>query len=79
MSAVSSNQRSAVFALIGTILLWGYSWIVMKQVMAHAGPFDFAARGAGHVAMLAYTMPFWAVLLGLIAVSGIRFGNARRR
>ena len=113
MSAVSSQQRGAVFALIGTILLWGYSWIVMKQVMAHAGPFDFAALryligaailfvalmlsgqslrpppvlptiliglcqtaafqgleqwalvsgGAGHVAMLAYTMPFWAVLL----------------
>ena len=113
MSAVSSHQRGAVFALIGTILLWSYSWIVMKQVMAHAGPFDFAALryligaailfaalmlsgqslrpppvlpmiliglcqtaafqgleqwalvsgGAGHVAMLAYTMPFWAVLL----------------
>lgn len=113
MPAVSSHQRGAIFALIGTILLWGYSWIVMKQVMAHAGPFDFAALryligaailfaalmlsrqslrpppvlpmiliglcqtaafqgleqwalvsgGAGHVAMLAYTMPFWAVLL----------------
>ncbi|MGV8923407.1 MAG: DMT family transporter [Thermomonas sp.] len=113
MSAVSPHERGAVFALIGTILLWGYSWIVMKQVMAHAGPFDFAALryligaailfaalmlsgqslrpppvlpmiliglcqtaafqgleqwalvsgGAGHVAMLAYTMPFWAVLL----------------
>ncbi|MDI1253026.1 DMT family transporter [Thermomonas sp.] len=113
MSAVSLHQRGAIFALIGTILLWGYSWIVMKQVMAHAGPFDFAALryligaailfaalmlsgqtlrpppllpmiliglcqtaafqgleqwalvsgGAGHVAMLAYTMPFWAVLL----------------
>ncbi|MEO5565514.1 MAG: DMT family transporter [Luteimonas sp.] len=113
MQATSSHQRGAVFALIGTILLWGYSWIVMKQVLAYAGPFDFAALryligaailfaalllsgqslrpppvlpmiliglcqtaafqgleqwalvsgGAGHVAMLAYTMPFWAVLL----------------
>jgi len=93
--------------------IWAYSWIVMKQVLAHAGPFDFAALryllgaavlfavlllsrqrlrpppllptvliglcqtaafqgleqwalldgGAGHVALLAYTMPFWAVLL----------------
>ena len=106
-------MRGAVLALIGTILLWGYSWIVMKQVLAYAGPFDFAALryligaailfgalklsgqslrpppllpmiliglcqtaafqgleqwalvsgGAGHVALLAYTMPFWAVLL----------------
>ena len=113
MSAVSSPQRCAIFALTGTILLWAYSWIVMKQVLAHSGPFDFAALrylmgaailfaalmlsgqslrpppilpmiliglcqtaafqgleqwalvsgGAGHVAMLAYTMPFWAVLL----------------
>jgi len=109
----SSPQRSAVPALLITILLWAYSWIVMKQVLAHAGPFDFAALryllgatvlfvallvsrqslrpppllptiliglcqtaafqeleqwalldgGAGHVALLAYTMPFWAVLL----------------
>ena len=113
MSAASSPQRGAVFALFATILLWSYSWIVMKQVLAHAGPFDFAtlryligaailfaalilsrqslrpppvlpmiliglcqtaafqgleqwalvSGGAGHVAMLAYTMPFWAVLL----------------
>jgi drug/metabolite transporter (DMT)-like permease len=102
-----------VLALLITILIWAYSWVVMKQVLAHAGPFDFAAiryvlgalvllgalvvfrqplrpppllptitiglcqttafqglgqwalvnGGAGHVALLAYTMPFWAVLL----------------
>ncbi len=113
MSRLSSPQRSAIPALLVTILLWAYSWIVMKQVLAHAGPFDFAALryllgasvlfavllvsrqslrpppllptiliglcqtaafqgleqwalldgGAGHVALLAYTMPFWAVLL----------------
>ena len=106
-------QRGAVLALLATIVLWAYSWVVMKQVLAHAGPFDFAALryllgaavlfaamlatgrslqpppwrptvligvcqtaafqgleqyalmsgGAGHVALLAYTMPFWAVLL----------------
>jgi drug/metabolite transporter (DMT)-like permease len=109
----SSSSRGAQLALLATILLWAYSWIVMKQVLAHAGPFDFAALryligaavlfaalllsrqslrpppllptiliglcqtaafqgleqwalldgGAGHVALLAYTMPFWAVLL----------------
>ena len=99
--------------MLATILIWAYSWIVMKQVLAYVGPFDFAALryllgaavlfivlviarqplrpppllltigigvfqtaafqglgqwalrtgGAGHVALLAYTMPFWAVLL----------------
>lgn len=113
MSPPSPPSRGALFALLGTILIWAYSWIVMKQVLAHAGPFDFAALryligaavlfaalllarqslrpppllptmliglcqtaafqgleqwalldgGAGHVALLAYTMPFWAVLL----------------
>jgi drug/metabolite transporter (DMT)-like permease len=113
MSPSSSPQRGPLLALLATILIWAYSWIVMKQVLAHAGPFDFAALrylfgalvlfaallisrqslrpppllptiliglcqtaafqgleqwalmdgGAGHVALLAYTMPFWAVLL----------------
>jgi drug/metabolite transporter (DMT)-like permease len=113
MSTPASSQRGAVLALLATILIWAYSWVVMKQVLQHAGPFDFAAiryvlgalvlfgvllvtrqslqppplvptiliglcqtaafqglgqwalvnGGAGHVALLAYTMPFWAVLL----------------
>ncbi|MFK2878220.1 DMT family transporter [Rhodanobacter hydrolyticus] len=113
MPGQAASQRSASLALLATILLWAYSWVVMKQVLAFAGPFDFAAMryllgaavlfvaltlsrqplkpppllptiliglcqtaafqgleqwalvsgGAGHVALLAYTMPFWAVLL----------------
>lgn len=109
----SSPPRGALAALSGTILIWAYSWVVMKQALAWAGPFDFAALryllgaavlfgalllggqslkpppllstaliglcqtaafqgleqwalvggGAGHVALLAYGMPFWAVLL----------------
>ncbi|HET6553772.1 MAG TPA: DMT family transporter [Dyella sp.] len=109
----SNPARGAVTALVATILIWAYSWVVMKQVLQHAGPFDFAALryvlgalvlfgalvatrqslspppfvptlliglcqttafqglgqwalvsgGAGRVALLAYTMPFWAVLL----------------
>jgi drug/metabolite transporter (DMT)-like permease len=109
----SASHRGAVLALLATILIWAYSWIVMKQALRYAGPFDFAALryligalvlfamllamrqpvrppplgptlliglaqtaafqgleqwalvdgGAGRVALLAYTMPFWAVLL----------------
>ena len=118
MSSSSSSQRGAVLALFATIVLWAYSWVVMKQVLAWAGPFDFAALryligaavlfavllllrqslrpppllativiglcqtaafqgleqwalldgGAGHVALLAYTMPFWAVLLAWLVL-----------
>lgn len=106
-------HRSALLALAVLVLVWGYSWIVMKQVAPYAGPFDFVALrfglatavllavllarreslrptplghtiavglfqtagmqalsqwalvsgGAGHVSILAYTMPFWSVLL----------------
>src|ERR1700754_115127 len=109
----SKATQGAVIALGVTVIIWAYSWIVMKQVLRYAGPFDFAAirysaatavlflvllalrrplapppllgtalvgvsqpaafqglgqvalisGGAGHVALLAYTMPFWAVLL----------------
>ncbi|WP_114239510.1 DMT family transporter [Dyella sp. C9] len=111
-----SSSRGAVLALLATILIWAYSWVVMKQVLNHAGPFDFSALryslgalvlfgalrvlrqplkpppllptamiglcqttafqglgqwalvngGAGRIALLAYTMPFWAVLLAWI-------------
>lgn len=64
MPAVTAHQRGAVFVLIGTILLWGYSWIVMKQVMAHAGPFDFAALLlSGHSLRPPPVLPM--VLIGL--------------
>ncbi len=108
------SSRFGVLAALGlTILIWGYGWVLMKQVLAYAGPLDFVALrhllgafvlfaalllagqplrppplvptvviglfqtagfqgleqwalmsgGTGHVALLAYTMPFWAVLL----------------
>lgn len=113
MSSFLSSRRGALLALGLTVLIWAYSWVVMKQALAYAGPLDFAALryllgagvlfaalqlsgkslrpppllptaliglfqtaafqgleqwallkgGAGHVALLAYTMPFWAVLL----------------
>lgn len=113
MSSPPTSSRGAVVALLAIIAIWAYSWIVMKQVLAYAGPFDFAALryllgaallfaamllarqslrpppllptvaiglfqtaafqgleqwalldgGAGHVSLLAYTMPLWAMLL----------------
>ncbi len=105
--------RGALTALLVTVLVWGYSWVVMKQALDYAGPLQFAALryalgaaslflamavsraplappplaataliglfqttlfqglahtamltgGAGQVALLSYTMPFWAILL----------------
>lgn len=115
----ASSRRGALLALTVLVLIWAYSWIVMKQVLRYAGPFDFAALrylggaavlfmllllrrqslkppplgptiliglcqtaafqalaqwalvggGAGHVSLLAYTMPFWVVLLAWLLLS----------
>lgn len=33
----------ALFALAAMALLWGYNWVIMKNVLAYVGPFDFSA------------------------------------
>ncbi len=35
--------RLAVLALLLMSLIWGYNWVVMKQVMSYVDPFDFSA------------------------------------
>lgn len=37
------NERLALMALAGMALVWGYNWVVMKQVLAYVGPFEFSA------------------------------------
>ncbi|MBV6272756.1 EamA family transporter [Alcaligenaceae bacterium CGII-47] len=37
------NERLALLALAGMAVGWGYNWVVMKKVLAYAGPFDFSA------------------------------------
>jgi len=114
-----AQRRGALLALVLLTLVWSYNWIVMKQVLASAGPFHFAALravlatgvlfavmalrrealvpppllpvvllgltqttgfqglvqwalvdgAAGKTALLAYTMPFWVVLLAWVALS----------
>ena len=36
-------SRLAIFALILLSLIWGYNWVVMKQVIRYVDPFDFSA------------------------------------
>ena len=113
MEGSPKSPRVALLALAVMVVIWAYSWIVMKQVLAYVGPFDFSALryvlgtgvlfavllarresprppplgptvliglaqttgfqglvqwalvdgGAGKTALLAYTMPFWVVVL----------------
>lgn len=124
MSRLARALPGVAFALL--CLVWGYNWVVMKQALAYASPFDFAAwrvlpaalllfgvmlargqsiappagaalvllgvlqtagfiglatwalveGGAGKTSVLAYTMPFWTLLLAW-PVLGERLGRAQ--
>jgi drug/metabolite transporter (DMT)-like permease len=70
-----------IAALAALVLIWGYSWVVMKIALGHAHPFDFAAlRVAIGCAILfaivkvrgrRLTLDTWrmAILLGLLQVA----------
>ena len=57
-------------ALAAMILIWGYSWVVMKIALRHAHPFDFAAL---RVAIGS------AFLFGIVAMRGTRLTLTRYR
>ncbi len=77
-----SKPRGVPFAaLAAMILIWGYSWVVMKIALRHAHPFDFAALrvalGAAFLFLIValrrtpLTLPRYrmAVLLGTLQVA----------
>ena len=70
-----------IAALVAMILIWGYSWVVIKIALRHAHPFDFAAlRVAIGCAILVAIVKFrgrslrlptyrMAIFLGVIQVA----------
>ena len=70
-----------IAALVAMVLIWGYSWVVMKIALRHAHPFDFAAIrvAVGCVLLFALVklrgrplgLPGYrmAILLGLLQVA----------
>ena len=70
-----------IAALVAMVLIWGYSWVVMKLALRHAHPFDFAALrvAIGFTLLFAIVklrgrslrMPTYrmAILMGLLQVA----------
>lgn len=51
------KAASAPFAaLAAMVIIWGYSWVVMKIALRHAHPFDFAALRVGMGAALLFAL-----------------------
>ena len=40
---MSKPASAPIAAMVAMIVIWGYSWVVMKIALRHAHPFDFAA------------------------------------
>jgi drug/metabolite transporter (DMT)-like permease len=78
---VKKVESAPIAALVAMVLIWGYSWVVMKIALRHAHPFDFAAIRVGIGAALLFAIVKWrgrglalpryrmAVLLGLLQVA----------
>jgi drug/metabolite transporter (DMT)-like permease len=78
---VKKAGSAPIAALVAMVLIWGYSWVVMKIALRHAHPFDFAAVrvGIGCVLLFAIVkfqgrslrLPSYrmAILLGFLQVA----------
>ena len=74
-------STAPVAALVAMVLIWGYSWVVMKIALRHAHPFDFAALRVAIGCLLLFAivklrrrplaLPSYrmAILLGLLQVA----------
>lgn len=77
MATRSKSPHAALLAMTVVVVLWGYSWIVMKQVTRYAGAFDFVALrfGLGTVVLfgvlLALRQPLRPPPLSLTVAVGV--------
>jgi drug/metabolite transporter (DMT)-like permease len=54
--STSDSRRNALLALALLTGVWGYNWIVMKQVLQHAGPFHFVAWRAALACVVLFSI-----------------------
>ncbi|MGZ5082567.1 MAG: DMT family transporter [Usitatibacter sp.] len=50
------GEPASIAALVAMIVIWGYSWVLMKIALRHAHPFDFAALRVGIGAALLFAI-----------------------
>ncbi len=55
----SSNSRSGIAALVLLSLIWGYTWVAMKEAVRFADPFDFSALRAMAGSLLLFGAMLW--------------------
>lgn len=55
----SSPSRSGIAALVLLSLIWGYTWVAMKEAVRFSDPFDFSALRAMAGALLMFGAMLW--------------------
>ncbi|MCX5828509.1 MAG: DMT family transporter [Deltaproteobacteria bacterium] len=77
-----NSLKPAIFAMIALSGIWGYNWVVMKECLRYASPFDFAALRTFIGAVSLFTILllqrkslipkeiFMTILLGLLSTTG---------
>lgn len=77
-----NSLKPAVFAIIFLSGIWGYNWVVMKECLRYASPFDFAALRTfiGAISLFAILLVqrrslipkkiLMTILLGLLSTTG---------
>ncbi len=77
-----NSIKPAIFAMITLSGIWGYNWVVMKECLQYASPFDFAALRTFIGAVSLFTILllqrkslipkeiFMTILLGLLSTTG---------
>ncbi len=80
--AGKAPARRAAIALLALSLIWGYTWVVMKEAAHYAGPFQFAALRTIFGALTLFAVLLWrrqplrlpapmpVLLLGLLQTAG---------
>jgi drug/metabolite transporter (DMT)-like permease len=53
---VNTKGSGPVAALVALVLIWGYSWVLMKVALDYSHPFDFAALRVGIAAALLFAI-----------------------
>jgi drug/metabolite transporter (DMT)-like permease len=67
---VDAKRTGPLAALVAMVLIWGYSWVLMKIALRYAHPFDFAALRVGIAA---------AILFAILALQRRRLALERYR
>lgn len=82
MNGKKHFMQPATAALIALSLIWGYNWVVMKECLRYAGPFDFAAMRSFIGAVSLFIIMIWmkkpfkpqeilmTIILGLFTTTG---------